>query len=117
MRVQIYTTASAFRELQTEWLGLLARVPFQSVFFTPQWQEAWWQHFGADRQLYLLTVRSEDGVLQGLAPLMLSNGATPPPRVELVGDLELCDYLDVLIAPAYQQEVGQAFVSSLMAEI
>jgi CelD/BcsL family acetyltransferase involved in cellulose biosynthesis len=117
MRVQVYTTASAFRELQTEWLGLLARVPFQSVFFTPQWQDVWWQHFGAGRQLYLLTVRSEDGVLQGLAPLMLSDATTTPPRVELVGDLDLCDYLDMLIAPAYQQEVGQACVTSLLAAV
>jgi CelD/BcsL family acetyltransferase involved in cellulose biosynthesis len=117
MRVQVYTTASAFRELQTEWLGLLARVPFQSVFFTPQWQEEWWRHFGAGRQLYLLTVRSEDGVLQGLAPLMISDESTTPARVELVGDLDLCDYLDMLIAPAYQREVGQACVSALLAEI
>jgi CelD/BcsL family acetyltransferase involved in cellulose biosynthesis len=117
MRVQVYTAASVFHDLQDEWLHLLAQMPFQSVFFTPQWQETWWRHFGSDRQLYLLTVRSDDGELQGLAPLMFSNAATAPPRLELIGDLELCDYLDVLIAPARQHEVGQALVSYLMAEM
>jgi CelD/BcsL family acetyltransferase involved in cellulose biosynthesis len=116
MRVQVYTAASAFHDLQAEWLRLLAQLPFQSVFFTPQWQETWWHHFGTDRQLYVLTVRAEDGELQGLAPLMFSPGTTTP-RLELIGDVELCDYLDVLIAPARQHEVGQALVSSLVAEM
>jgi len=91
-------------------------LPFQSVFFTPQWQETWWRHFGATHHLHLLTVRSSDGTLQGLAPLMRSNGTEAPPRLELIGDLELCDYLDVLMVPARQQAVGRALVESLVAD-
>ena len=76
MRTEVLTSDSAFRTLQPEWLRLLGEMSFQSVFFTPQWQEAWWRHFGAGRQLSIITVRSEDGRLQGLAPLMRSgNGA------------------------------------------
>jgi CelD/BcsL family acetyltransferase involved in cellulose biosynthesis len=93
MRVEVFTAASAFHDLRAEWRHVLSQLPFQSVFFTPQWQETWWRHFGATRQLHLLTVRSDDGTLQGLAPLMSSNGAEAPPRLELLGDLELCDYL------------------------
>lgn len=117
MRVQVHTTASAFQELQAEWLQLLARMPFQSVFYTPLWQETWWRHFGAGHELYLLTIRSEDGVLQGLAPLMFSEAPTAVSRLEFIGDLDLCDYLDVLMAPARQREVGQALVSHLLAEM
>ena len=100
MRVEVYTAASAFQDLRAEWHHVLSQLPFQSVFFTPQWQATWWRHFGATRHLHLLTIRSDDGALQGLAPLMSSNGAAAPPRLELLGDLELCDYLDVLMVPA-----------------
>jgi CelD/BcsL family acetyltransferase involved in cellulose biosynthesis len=54
-------------------------------------------------------------MLQGLAPLMSSNEAEASPRLELIGDLELCDYLDVLIVPAQQREVGCALVEHLVA--
>jgi CelD/BcsL family acetyltransferase involved in cellulose biosynthesis len=117
MRVEVFTAASAFRDLQTEWLRLLAQMPFQSVFFTPQWQAAWWHHFGNGRQLHLLAVRSADGALQGVAPLMFDPGMATSPRLTLIGDLELCDYLDLLIAPAWQHEVGRALVQALVSQV
>lgn len=117
MRVQTLTSDSAFRDLQEEWLHLLSQVPFQSVFFTPQWQAAWWRHCGADHQLHIMTVRSETGELHGLAPLMIVQGPDATPRLQCVGDLEVSDYLDILIAPAQQAEVSQAFVASLVDQL
>ena len=114
MHVEVFTADSAFHDLRAEWSQLLSQLPFQSVFFTPQWQETWWRHFGTTRQLHMLTVRSDEGTLQGLAPLMSSNGSEAPPRLELLGDLELCDYLDVLLVPAQQREVGRAVVEYLV---
>jgi CelD/BcsL family acetyltransferase involved in cellulose biosynthesis len=114
MRVEVFTAVSAFQDLRAEWRQLLAQLPFQSVFFTPEWQETWWRHFGATRQLHLLTVRSSDGTLQGLVPLMSSPGIEGTSRLELLGDLELCDYLDVLMAPAQQHNVGHAVVEYLI---
>ena len=70
MYVDVLTAETAFQTLRPEWLRLLGELSFQSVFLTPQWQETWWRHFGAGRQLSILTVRSDDGRLQGLAPLM-----------------------------------------------
>src|SRR5262249_51806519 len=115
MRVEVFTAASAFQDLRAEWRHVLSQLPFQSVFFTPQWQETWWGPFAAARQLHLLTVRASDGTLQGLAPLMSSNGVEASLRLELLGDLELCDYLDMLMVPTQQQEVGRALVEYLMA--
>ncbi|HEY7492090.1 MAG TPA: GNAT family N-acetyltransferase [Candidatus Tectomicrobia bacterium] len=117
MRVEVFTAASVFRDLQTEWLQLLSQMPFQSVFLTPQWQSTWWYHFGGGHQLHVLTVRSDDGELQGLAPLMFEHGTAASPRLALIGDLELCDYLDLLIRPAWQYEVGQALVHYLVSQI
>ncbi|MGQ4807898.1 hypothetical protein NKDENANG_01264 [Candidatus Entotheonellaceae bacterium PAL068K] len=117
MYVQEFTSASAFHDLQDEWLQLLSQMPFQSIFLTPQWQGTWWRHFGHAHQLYLLTVRSATGELQGLAPLMITNGTDAPPRIQAIGDLELCDYLDLLIAPAHDHEVGQALVRHLASQM
>jgi CelD/BcsL family acetyltransferase involved in cellulose biosynthesis len=47
---------------------------------------------------------------------MLSTDAVTP-RLELIGDLEVSDYLDVLIAPAQQHAVGQALVSALVTDM
>jgi CelD/BcsL family acetyltransferase involved in cellulose biosynthesis len=116
MDVETLTDASAFRGLRGEWLRLLTQLPFQSVFLTPQWQETWWRHFARERQLYLLTVRSNDGVLRGLAPLMLSQGGDVPARLEFIGDVELCDYFDVLIDPAYEQQVSETLASALVSQ-
>jgi CelD/BcsL family acetyltransferase involved in cellulose biosynthesis len=115
MHVEVLTAPSAFHDLRAEWSQLLSQMPFQSVFFTPQWQETWWRHFGTARQLFLVTVRADDGSLQCLAPLMSSHGEAAS-RLELIGDLEWCDYLDVLLAPAWQREVGPVLVEYLVAQ-
>ena len=115
MHVETLTDPAAFRELQTEWLELLAHMSFQSVFFTPQWQETWWRHFAADRNLCLLTVRSDDGALRGLAPLMGEAVSDASSRLVFIGDLEVCDYCDILVDPAYVDDVGMALVPALLA--
>ena len=120
MHVDVLTTDTAFQTLRPEWLRLLGEMSFQSVFFTPHWQETWWRHFGAGRQLSILTVRSDDGRLQGLAPLMRSDDSEAA-RLEFIGDLELCDYFDLLIAPRRQRDVAQTmadyFVSQASEEV
>lgn len=115
MDVDVLTAETAFQTLRPEWLQLLGEVPFQSVFFTPHWQETWWRHFGAGRQLSILTVRSDDGRLQGLAPLMRSDG-NEVARLEFVGDLELCDYFDLLITPHRQGNVVQAMADYFVSQ-
>jgi CelD/BcsL family acetyltransferase involved in cellulose biosynthesis len=114
MYVETLKDASAFQTLQTEWLQLLSRMSFQSAFLTPQWQETWWRHFAADRQLHLVTVRSEDGVLRGCAPLMRSPAMEATARLKFVGDLEVCDYFDLLVDPAYEDEVATALIPMLL---
>jgi CelD/BcsL family acetyltransferase involved in cellulose biosynthesis len=116
MRADVLTAETAFQTLRPEWLRLLGEMSFQSVFFTPHWQETWWRHFGAGRQLSLLTVRSDDGRLQGLAPLMRSNDGTDATRLEFIGDLELCDYSDLLIAPHRQDDVVRAIADYLVSQ-
>lgn len=116
MHVEVHTSASAFQELRAEWVQLLSQLPFQSIFYTPEWQETWWRHFGASHHLRLLAVRSNDGILQGLVPLMDSTAAEGPPKLTLLGDLEVCDYLDVLTSSMQSQVVAQVVVEYLLRQ-
>lgn len=116
MQIDVLTSESAFQTLKPEWLQLLGETSFQSVFFTPQWQETWWRHFGAGRQLSIVAVRSDDGRLEGLAPLMRSHDDADGTRLEFIGDLELCDYFDLLIARRRQDETVQAIVDYIVSE-
>ena len=116
MYVDVLTAETAFQTLRPEWLRLLGELSFQSVFLTPQWQETWWRHFGAGRQLSILTVRSDDGRLQGLAPLMHGRDDADTARLEFIGALDLCDYFDLLIAPHRQDDVAQTMADYLVSQ-
>lgn len=116
MHVEVHTSASAFQTLRAEWGHLLTQMPVAHVFYTPEWQATWWRHFGAQHHLSLFTIRSDDGQLQGLVPLMRSTGDGGLPQMSLLGDLEVCDYLDVLAAPIHAQAVGQAVMDYLVAQ-
>ena len=118
MQVQLYTDANAFTILRAEWDELLARSVVDTLFLRPAWAEAWWQVFGPEGGLRLLTVRADDGRLLGLAPLFLASveadGAQPAPALSferpvprpntaphatlfLVGGTEVSDYLDFIV--------------------
>ncbi len=60
-----------FSQLQPEWDELCARAHVKSPFLECRWFRSWWQAFGKDHQLQLVTIR-RSGQLQGVLPLMLS---------------------------------------------
>src|SRR5258708_33774419 len=80
-RVIAHRDPAALARLRPTWEGLLARLPAASVFTAPPWALAWWQTYGAHRELWLLEIRAgERGA--GLAPLQggRGRGAGPGPR-------------------------------------
>lgn len=93
-----------FSGLEADWRRLLREVPGATIFSEPQWQRLWWQEFGEGEELKLLAWRP-DGELRGVAPLMRQGG-----RLSLVGSPDLCDYMDLVVAPG--EEV--AFISALL---
>ncbi|MEW6033623.1 MAG: GNAT family N-acetyltransferase [Chloroflexota bacterium] len=102
-------TLDGFDSLAPSWSGLLPRCKGNSVFLTPQWQQAWWRHFGTGEPL-LLSV-CQQGKLAGVAPLMRT-----PDGLSLLGSSDVCDYLDFIAPPEHADGVCQAvlgFVHSL----
>ena len=36
----------SFAPVRAVWRELLGRLPWSTIFMTPEWQEAWWDEFG-----------------------------------------------------------------------
>ncbi|GAF83875.1 unnamed protein product, partial [marine sediment metagenome] len=104
--------------LEPEWRALLPRTAANNVFVSPTWLRVWWQEFGADRELLLLSVRRR-GELVGVAPLMrdgAQTGGRLPDRLCFAGDTQVCDYMDVVAAPGEEEAVLSAVLRSLGEE-
>jgi CelD/BcsL family acetyltransferase involved in cellulose biosynthesis len=75
-----------FDSVGQDWERLLGEAPDLSPFATPAWQQTWWQMFGGDADLKLLTV-VQDGDVKGLAPFMRRGN-----EVSFLGESDLVDY-------------------------
>ena len=87
-----------FDSLESEWERLLPETAADTIFLTPTWQRVWWEHFGRDANLQLLSVRQDDDLI-GIAPLMLTDGV-----MSFLGDTDLFDYHDFLIKKGRETE-------------
>jgi len=96
--------------LEPEWRELLPRCVLRNVFVSPTWLNAWWQEFGGDRELMLLSVR-RDSTLEAVVPLMRDGE-----RLTFAGDSAVCDYMDLISPPRQEAEVLTALFRSLGEE-
>lgn len=114
MELTLYPGESGFTALKEQWNDLLARSRFDTIFLTWEWQATWWRCLGAVRgPLFLLDAR-EDGRLTGILPLYLThNGAR---SLQVVGCIEVSDYLDLIIEAGREAEVYRPFLDWLGGE-
>lgn len=78
-----------------------------SVFVLPFWLQTWWEHFRADYELFLFSVRKE-GILVGIAPLKYKDSTA-----SILGSPDVCDYLDFMIMPEEGKLFFQALIETL----
>jgi CelD/BcsL family acetyltransferase involved in cellulose biosynthesis len=96
LRVEVHEDASAFPEVQREWNGLLQRSGTNTIFLTWEWQRTWWNWYGEESRLCILAIW--DGAeLVGVAPLHTTSSGEGSRALQLLGGIELSDYLDVII--------------------
>lgn len=77
-----------------------------SPFTLPVWMRTWWQSFGQDYELFLLSARDENGNLHGIAPMMRSADTA-----YLLGNPDVCDYLDFINRPGNEEGILSAFIN------
>ena len=72
-----HAALSTYRSMRTQWNALVAANETNTIFQTYEWFDAWWQAFGAARELFLLVVREGD------AHLRFRRAHAPPQRLRL----------------------------------
>ncbi len=97
-------------QLEPEWRELLPRSFLRCPFVTPTWLRVWWEEFGGDRELMLLSVRRGQELV-GVAPLMSEDS-----RLTFAGDTQVCDYMDFTAAAGAEKAVLTSVLRLAMGE-
>ena len=88
-----------FVSLDAKWQELLTNSANNHIFFTAQWLKAWWQVFGSNYELILLSIY-HDSRLVGIAPLKRKDKT-----LSFVGSSDVCDYMDFIALKGREEYV------------
>jgi CelD/BcsL family acetyltransferase involved in cellulose biosynthesis len=100
-----------FAMLEEEWEELYRHSPAATPFQSWAWLYSWWEYYGGGYELRLVTIRSEDGLLVALLPLMLERRGRLG-KLLLVGS-GITDYLDVLVREGWEDRVADPGAQAL----
>ncbi len=111
LRTEVLRSAGEFAALEEEWEDLYHDSAQATPFQSWAWLYSWWEFYGEDYELRLVTVRDGRGLLVGVAPLMLKykRGFS---KLLFVGTGPT-DYLDVLIRERWEDQVSEVLVRTL----
>ena len=108
--VEVVEDSRGFAELEEEWEDLHRQCPQATPFQSWEWLYSWWEYYGEDYELRLITVWHE-GLLVGILPLMLER-RWGLGRLLFVGT-GLSDYLDVIVRAGWEDKVLESGVQAL----
>ena len=116
MHLSLITTEDAWSNLRLEWDALLKRSITQVPFLHWDYLSAWWHTKGGgewpmDSSSLAIVIARENDQLVGIAPLFISEKPDHPRALRFIGQVEVCDYLDLIAAP---QDL-ERFTSKLLA--
>lgn len=103
-----YTVSEdSLTHLDTYWSDSKQNLNWPSVFVLPSWLQVWWQVFGSGVEPFIRTVREGERII-GIAPLMVKEGTAL-----LIGDTDVCDYLDFITEPGREDDFFNALLDDL----
>jgi CelD/BcsL family acetyltransferase involved in cellulose biosynthesis len=111
LEVAVIRDSQAFAALEEEWEDLYHDSAQATAFQSWAWLYSWWESYGEDYELRLVTVRDGRGLLVGVAPLMLKHRLGFS-RLLFVGTGPT-DYLDVLIRERWEDQVSEVLARTL----
>lgn len=108
---EVLESARRFVALKEEWESLYHNSPVATPFQSWAWLYSWWESYGADYDLRLVTVRNDEGLLVGILPFMTQfrRGFR---RLLFVGTGH-SDYCDVIVRAGWEDAVSEAGVHAL----
>lgn len=101
------TNPQSFDSLASSSKDLEYHLNWDSVFMLPRWLKVWWQAFGEGFELYLFDVEQGKNII-GIAPLMVKDS-----RASFIGDADVCDYMDFVVAPGKERPFFTAVLDKL----
>jgi CelD/BcsL family acetyltransferase involved in cellulose biosynthesis len=106
LKTEVLNSTAEFAALEEEWENLYHDSPRATPFQSWAWLYSWWESYGEDYELRLVTVRDDQkNLLVGIAPLMLAHSLGFD-RLLFVGTGPT-DYLDVLIRDRWEDQVSE----------
>jgi CelD/BcsL family acetyltransferase involved in cellulose biosynthesis len=100
-------------ELRPECTALWERCPKATPFQTPEWQLAWWDAFGANKNLSLLSLRDQaTSRLVALFPAVIF----PQQRKVMFIGTAVSDELDILAEPESAEAAAIAFLAYIQKQ-
>jgi CelD/BcsL family acetyltransferase involved in cellulose biosynthesis len=109
--LKLYTDDSGFAALHDDWNTLLASSRANTLFLTWEWQTTWWRCLG-EGDLWLLAWYDGDWLV-AIAPLYLHRDHAGRCRFDLVGCVEVSDYLDLIVEDGREEAVYGALLDWL----
>jgi CelD/BcsL family acetyltransferase involved in cellulose biosynthesis len=123
LRVQRVESPEDLAALAGDCAKLAFAMQPRSPFASHEWLLLWWRHFREERllvhdELYVLTVRDEQGVLVGIAPLILTERpAKGPLRCRSLAffgaDKNVTELRGLICAPQHEAGVTRALLAHL----
>lgn len=116
MLTTTYFSWSSLGEIMPGWNRILETNRTLSIFSTPEWLKSWWDAFGTNRRLVVLTFSDSNGALVGLAPMYWEFTKHPVfgrlKRLRMVGDGSGdSDNLDLILEPGWEHNCVSALIS------
>jgi CelD/BcsL family acetyltransferase involved in cellulose biosynthesis len=122
--VAVIESFEALLALEPEWRRLEQKAQQKLPFLTFDWVTSWWEHLRADKHsvrdsLFVHSVRTADGELVAVAPLMLTERPAFGPlrlrAVQFVGaDPNITELRGVLAGPGHELDAQRALHADLM---
>ncbi|UCF93183.1 MAG: GNAT family N-acetyltransferase [Desulfobacterales bacterium] len=100
-------TSETFDSISAYWRDQRSPLSWDCLFVLPPWLKAWWRQFGTGLTPHLCAVR-HDGEPIGIAPLVVQAACA-----RLMGHTDVCDCLDVVVAPGR----GPEFFTTLIGHL
>ena len=119
LSVTVVSRQDGFTALQDAWEKLERADPDCSPFNTWAWLHAWWQHYGGDNCLRILTLYKNDRLI-GIAPLYIRTEIQlrlmPVQVLRFIGSGgdTSPDYLNVVTLPEWREQVVDCVVEYLL---
>ena len=123
MKIRCLRTAEELRALAPRWNALLQASGSDSIFLTWEWISIWWDVFGKNFSLRVLTAHNDAGELVGIAPLMIGRMRSPTRAsfraLMLIGQQgdTMAEYLDFIIQAGREAEITAEFCAFIQTDL